>query len=288
MKALDLYQNSLRRLKEQEVPDAEIEASLLLGHVLNLSRAQLFLSEDDIAQHLIAAHEKLLSRRLIREPFAYITGEQEFWSLPFSVSKDVLIPRSETEILLEVVLQVLEGDGHDIESESFQVLDMGTGSGVIAVVLAKELFRSQVYSLDISLDAQKIALKNAIRHGVDDRIHLINSNWLGGLRLTPFFDLIVANPPYVAHGTFPELQPEVQQYEPRIALDGGENGMEQIRLFAPKLADVLKPSGRFFMEIGADQGELVMDLFDSIGSFDSLMIYDDYAGLPRIFHAQRV
>jgi release factor glutamine methyltransferase len=288
MKALDLYQNSLRRLQEQVVPDAEIEASLFLGHVLKLSRAQLFLSEDDIAQHLIAVHEKLLSRRLIREPFAYITGEQEFWSLPFSVSKDVLIPRPETEILLEVVLQVLEGDGHDIESESFQVLDMGTGSGVIAVVLAKELFRSQVYSLDISLDAQKIALKNAIRHGVDDRIHLINSNWLGGLRLTPFFDLIVANPPYVAHGTFPELQPEVKQYEPRIALDGGENGMEQIRLFAPELADVLKSSGRFFMEIGADQGELVMDLFDSIGSFDSLMIYDDYACLPRIFHAQRV
>jgi len=288
MKTLDLYRNSLRRLKEQEVPDAEIEASLLLGHVLNLSRAQLFLSENDIAPNLIAAHEKLLSRRLRREPFAYIVGEQEFWSLPFFVNKDVLIPRPETEILLEVVLQVLPGDDNVSESESFQVLDMGTGSGVIAVVLAKELSHSRVYSLDISLNAQKIALKNAIRHDVDDRIHLINSNWLGGLRLKPFFDLIVANPPYVAHDTFPELQQEVQQYEPRIALDGGEKGMEQIHLFAPHLAAVLKPSGRFFMEIGADQGELVMDLFDSQGSFDSLAVYDDYAGLPRIFHAQRV
>jgi release factor glutamine methyltransferase len=288
MKALDLYQNSLRLLKEQEVPDAEIEASLLLGHVLNLSRAQLFLSENDIAPNLIVAHEKLLSRRLLREPFAYIVGEQEFWSLPFSVSENVLIPRPETEVLLEVVLQVLQGDDNDIESESFQVLDMGTGSGVIAIVLAKELCRSSIYSLDISLDAQKLALKNTIRHDVDARVHLINSNWLDGLRLTPFFDLIVANPPYVAHDAFPELQQEVQQYEPRIALDGGEKGMEQIRLFAPKLTSVLKPSGRFFMEIGADQGELVMDLFDSLGTFDSLAVYDDYAGLPRIFHAQRV
>lgn len=288
MNALDLYQNSLKRLKEHEVPDAEIEASLLLGHVLNLSRAQLFLSENEIAQNLIVAHEKLLSRRLMREPFAYIVGEQEFWSLPFFVSKHVLIPRPETEILLEVVLQVLQGDDVDIESDSFQILDMGTGSGVIAVVLAKELSHSRIYSLDISLNAQKIALKNAIRHDVDDRIHFINSNWLDGFRLTPSFDLIVANPPYVAHDTFPELQQEVQQYEPRIALDGGAKGMEQIRLFAPNLAAVLKPSGRFFMEIGADQGELVMDLFDSQGSFGGLAVYDDYAGLPRIFHAQRM
>jgi release factor glutamine methyltransferase len=288
MKALDLYQNSLRRLKEQEVPDAEIEASLLLGHVLNLSRAQLFLSENDIAPNLIVAYEKLLSRRLMREPFAYIAGEQEFWSLPFSVSEDVLIPRPETEILLEVVLRILQGGDNDIESESFQVLDMGTGSGVIAVVLAKELSCSRIYSVDISLNAQKIALKNTRRHDVDDRIHLINSNWLDGFLLRPFFDLIVANPPYVAHDIFPELQQEVQQYEPRIALDGGEKGMEQIRLFAPKLAAVLKHSGRFFMEIGADQGELVMDLFDSFGTFDSLAVYDDYAGLPRIFHAQKV
>lgn len=288
MKALDLYQSSLRRLKEKEVPDAEIEASLLLGHVLNLTRAQLFLSENDIAPHLVKEFEKLLSRRLLREPFAYITGEQEFWSLPFFVSKNVLIPRPETEILLEVVLQVLQGDGRDVENDSFQVLDMGTGSGVISVVLARELQRSNVYSVDISFEAQKIAFQNAVRHGVDGRIHFIGSNWFDGIRLEPLFDLVVSNPPYVASETFPDLQPEVQGYEPRLALDGGEDGMKQIQFFAPNVADVLKPEGRFFMEIGANQGEMVMDLFESLGRFDSLIIYNDYAGLPRIFHARRI
>ncbi|MBC8317065.1 MAG: peptide chain release factor N(5)-glutamine methyltransferase [Desulfobulbaceae bacterium] len=288
MKTLDLYQSSLRRLKEEGVPDAEIEASLLLGHVLNLSRAQLFLSENEIPPHLVREFEKILARRLLREPFAYIAGEQEFWSLPFHVSKDVLIPRPETEILLEVILQVLQGDDRNVDTVPFLVLDMGTGSGVISVVLAKELQRSSICSVDLSLDAQKIAFQNAVRHGVDDRIHFVNSNWLGGIRLEPLFDLVVSNPPYVASETFPGLQPEVQQYEPRLALDGGEDGMEQIHVFAPLVADILKPEGRFFMEIGADQGEMVMDLFESLGSFDSLVIYDDYAGLPRIFHARRI
>jgi release factor glutamine methyltransferase len=287
MKALDLYQSSLRRLKEEQVPDAEIEASLILGHVLNLTRAQLFLSEDTIAQSLVKEHEKLLSRRLKREPLAYILGEHEFWSLPFYVNTDVLIPRPETEILLEIILQVLQGDDNDVHSETFQILDMGSGSGVIAVVLAIELQKSQVYSLDISFAAQKVAAQNAKRHEVDDRVHFINSKWLDGIGLKPTFDLIVSNPPYVAAETFVDLQPEIVNYEPRLALDGGAKGMEQIEMFAPLIADILNPEGRFFMEIGADQGELVMDLFDSLGSFESLVVYDDYAGLPRIFHARK-
>lgn len=288
MKALDLYHSSLRRLKEVQVPDAEIEASLILGHVLNLSRAQLFLSEDIISQSLIKKHEKLLSRRLMREPLAYILGEHEFWSLPFYVNKDVLIPRPETEILLEIILQVLQGDGYDVQSESFQVLDMGSGSGVITVVLAKELQQSQIYSLDISFSAQKVASSNAKRHDVEDRISFVNSKWLDGISLQPTFDLVVSNPPYIASEMFVDLQPEILEYEPRVALDGGEKGMEQIKLFAPLIADILKTEGRFFMEIGADQGELVMELFDSLESFDSLVVYDDYAGLPRIFHARKV
>jgi release factor glutamine methyltransferase len=287
MKALDLYQSSLRRLKEQQVPDAEIEASLLLGHVLNLTRAQLFLSEDPIAPSLIKEHEKLLARRLLREPLAYILGEHEFWSLPFYVNKDVLIPRPETEILLEIVLQVLQGDGYDITSEPFQILDMGSGSGVIAIVLALELQKSQIFSIDFSFAAQRVAHRNAERHDVSDRVQFINSRWLDGLQPKPLFDLVVTNPPYVAQETFADLQPEIVDFEPRLALDGGEDGMEQIRDFAPLVADVLKPDGRFFMEIGADQGEMVMELFDSFGSFDSLVVYDDYAGLPRIFHARR-
>ncbi len=285
MKALDLYQSAVNRLKEADVPDVEIEASLLLGHVLGLSRTQVFLHEEELPPSQIQKFEAFLSRRLSREPLSYILEEQEFWSLPFAVCKDVLIPRPETEILLEIALQVVAaGEGQEF---SGTVLDMGTGSGVIAIVLALELPKSQVCSLDISLAAQKVAMANAKRHGVSDRLSFVNSDWLGGIRLTPQFDLVVTNPPYVARETFEDLQPEVVGFEPHLALDGGLRGEEEITVFAGDLSKIIKPGGRFFMEIGADQAEFVMDLFGAFPEFDGLSIYEDYAGLPRIFHARR-
>lgn len=284
MKTLDLYQSGVKRLNQADVPDAEIEVSLLLGHLLNLSRTQVFLHEDELPAATVQSFEAFLARRLRREPLAYILEEQEFWSLPFYVNKDVLIPRPETELLLEIVLQVLEGEGQEF---SGSVLDMGTGSGVISVVLALELDQAHVASIDLSFAAQKIARKNIQTHGVADRVSLINSDWLAAIRPQPLFDLIVANPPYVAHETFGDLQPEVSQFEPRLALDGGVRGEEAIASFAAGLPVILKTGGRFFMEIGADQSEFVMDLFSSFAEFDGLTVYEDYAGLPRIFHARR-
>ncbi len=284
MKTLDLYQSGVARLRAADIEDAEIEASLLLGHLLNLSRAQVFLHDEQLPDAVINDFEHHLSRRLTREPLAYILGEQEFWSLPFYVNKDVLIPRPETELLLEIVLQVLKGEEQEL---SGRLLDMGTGSGVIAIVLALELPQALVTSLDISYAAQAVARKNAARHGVLDRVSFISSDWLTGIRRLPLFDLVVSNPPYVARETFADLQPEVSRFEPRLALDGGQGGGEVIARFAGEVSAVLKPGGRFFMEIGADQSHFVMDLFSSFAEFDGLTVYEDYAGLPRIFHARR-
>ncbi|MBU0967335.1 MAG: peptide chain release factor N(5)-glutamine methyltransferase [Proteobacteria bacterium] len=284
MKARELYQSGVTRLREADIEDAEIESSLLLGHLLNLSRAQVFLHNEQLSDSVIDDFERHLSRRLTREPLAYILGEQEFWSLPFYVNKDVLIPRPETELLLEIVLQVLKGESQE---PSGRVLDMGTGSGVIAIVLALELPDALVCSLDISSAAQAVARKNAARHGVLDRVSFISSDWLAGIRKKPLFDLVVTNPPYVARETFVDLQPEVSLFEPRLALDGGQGGGDVIARFAGEVAAVLKPGGRFFMEIGADQSPFVMDLFSSFSEFDGLTVYEDYAGLPRIFHARR-
>jgi len=284
VKALELYQSGVSRLKEADIEDAEIESSLLLGHLLNLSRAQIFLHEEQLADSVIQDFEHYLSRRLTREPLSYILGEQEFWSLPFYVNRDVLIPRPETELLLEIVLQVLKGEEQEL---SDRVLDMGTGSGVIPIVLALELPQALVCTLDISYAAQVVARKNAARHGVQDRVSFITSDWLAGIRRTPLFDLVVTNPPYVARESFESLQPEVSLFEPRLALDGGPEGKEVISRFAGDVAAVLKPGGRFFMEIGADQSHFVMDLFSSFPEFDGLTVYEDYAGLPRIFHARR-
>lgn len=284
MKTLELYQSGMKRLKEADVPDAEIESSLLIGHLLNLSRAEVFLHEEELADDILQKFEKNLARRLRREPLSYILEEQEFWSLPFYVDKNVLIPRSETELLLEIILQVLKGEGHNMTGT---FLDMGTGSGVIAIVLALELPRAFVCSLDISLAAQRVARQNAERHGVLERLSFINSDWLNAIRQEPLFDLVVANPPYVAHEVFDILQPEVALFEPRLALDGGEKGVDVLNSFAAGLSDIIKPGGRFFMEIGADQGDYVMTLFASFSEFDGLTVYQDYAGLPRIFHARR-
>lgn len=284
MRAIEIYLSGVERLKEAEVADAEIESSLLLAHLLGLSRTQVLLHEEDLADHILVRFEECLVRRLNREPLAYIIGEQEFWSLPFHVNKDVLIPRPETELLIEIALRVLEGEGQE---PAGSILDMGCGSGVISIVLALELPKAAIYALDISPAALMIARDNARRHGVDERIAFVNTDWLSALQAKPFFDLVITNPPYVARESFATLQPEVSRFEPRLALDGGVRGREVMSAFAGDIAAVLKPGGRFFMEIGADQGEFVLDLFSSFDQFDGLTVYEDYAGLPRIFHGRR-
>lgn len=284
MRVTELYQQAVTRLAAANIPDAPLDVSLLLCHLLQMSRSQLFLEKNrQIPPDIAEKFERCLSRRLRREPLAYILGEQEFWSLPFFVSPDVLIPRPETEELLERALATVR------EKNDFAgpILELGTGSGVIAVVLALEIPNTMVCTLDRSFAALQVAAVNARKHGVGDRVHLINSNWLDAIRFKQQFGLVVANPPYVAKEVMQSLQPEVRLFEPHAALNGGLQGTESIALMSQHLSEILQTGGWFFMEIGMDQEESVLNIFETYREYDSLKVHRDYAGHPRIFQARR-
>lgn len=289
-----LFNNAVCLLKREGIPDSELEVALLFAHILNIDRTTLLLSGEQILhEEQCAAFEKLVAKRLTREPLAYITGEKEFWSLAFTVTKDVLIPRPETEVLVARALQVIKRAGNT--NNQTRILDLGTGSGIIAIVLALEVEGAWVTAVDRSHKALKVAVHNANKHGVAVNIHFINSDWLAGLSAKTVFDIVVANPPYVAGKmlaqstgmTVGSIEPEVVSFEPRLALDGGHQGLAEIRKIAVEVPNALKPGGWIFLEIGADQGEAVIAIFEEAAAYESLAVYNDYAGLPRVFQARK-
>ena len=294
MRIKELYNSAVQRLVAAEISDPQLEIAVLLGHILGMSRAQLFLAaEQVVSRPQIDSFENFLYRRLQREPTAYILGECEFWSLPFRVTRDVLIPRPETEFLIEMTLRMVR---QRVDVQPDPVLDLCTGSGVIAVVLACEMEHwAEIYGADYSLQALRVARANAALHKVADRVRYINSDLFSAFVPGTRFGLIVSNPPYVEQelletGDNAEtviLQPEVVGHEPHLALDGGNQGREVIVRIAAGLPEVLKPGGWFFMEIGAGQAGFVMELFHSLSCFDTMHIYHDYGGLPRVFQARR-
>lgn len=285
MKIKDVYTDAVRRLEAAGIAQAETEAQIILGHVLKLNRAQLFLAgQEELNKADRLSLESMLGRRLDREPLAYILGEQEFWSLAFRVTPDVLIPRPETEFLLECALRACRDQ---LLETPAPVLDLGVGSGAIAVVLARELPQVPVFGVDRSFAALQVAAKNAQRLAPGARLHLIHGNWLDSFFTRPTFGLIVSNPPYIAQGSLASLQPEVSLHEPRLALDGGRQGMEAIAILAATAHKCLQAGGWLFLEIGADQQELVLEQFAAYPDYDHLAVHKDYAGLPRVFQAMK-
>jgi release factor glutamine methyltransferase len=291
-----LFKNTVQRFKQAGIPEPELETSLLLAYIFNIDRTALLLvGEQILDENQLEKFEEKISRRLNREPLAYIIEEKEFWSLPFRVSKDVLIPRPETELLIEITLNTLRSLSEIPENQTVKILDLGTGSGIIAIVLAFELPAAEVTAIDLSYNALKVAKLNAKRHKVAERINFINSDWFGGISSKTKYDLVLANPPYIARDILEKpfgqacesLQPEVGSYEPHLALDGGERGVKQISRIAGGVGEKLKSGGWFFMEIGDDQAEDVSGLFKGTASYDNIKIYNDYAGLTRVFQARK-
>jgi release factor glutamine methyltransferase len=265
---------------------------------------------------------KLLSRRAGREPVAYITGHKEFWSLDFVVTPAVLIPRPETELLVELALArativpprpfvaphpplspVVGGEGKregagDSRSDAFacldckpplRILDLGTGSGAIAVSLAKELPQARICAVDVSAAAAQIARLNARRHGVEERMEFFSGDLFepvaeerGG------FDLIVANPPYIRSEDLTGLAPEIREWEPTTALDGGADGLLYYRRIVAAAGDYLKTGGTILLELGDGMGEAVARLFADAGGFESAQVYRDYAGKERVIAAAKL
>ncbi len=285
MNIRDIYQSAVRSLQAAGIPDADLEVAFLLGRLLKMNRAQLLLAADDaLPVDILQIFEDWLERRRRHEPHAYITGEQEFWSLPFLVNPAVLIPRQETELLIEKTLGIIRRSG----PPPLKILDLGVGSGIISVVLAREIPGAQVFGVDLSFAALEIARANVSRHGVGDRVHLINADWLQCLRLKENFDLVVSNPPYIDPASFPALQPEVVAHEPHLALQGGDQGLSAIRKIVGDLHQTLRRGAWFFMEIGADQEDMVLDIFTASAKYENLTVYKDYAGLPRVLQARKI
>ena len=287
MRICELLRESAEILAKSGVETPEIDSELLLGHCLGKSRTELYLGAQTVVdQAVITGYMSLLQRRADREPLAYILGVQEFWSLDFTVSPAVLIPRPETEQLLEKVIAAYQKKPF-IEGV---IGDLCCGSGVIAVVLAKEL-GLKVVAIDISLEALRITKENCDKHGVSHLVSLVQSDLLSGFLSLPQFACVVSNPPYVSREELDKgLQIEVEQYEPHLALDGGRKGLEIIQQIRDQLRTRLLPGGKVFMEIGTDQGQELYRLFRAESSqkqsFNAVSVQKDYAGHDRIFQAE--
>lgn len=264
-----------KRFTDAGIASARLEAQLLLAHVLGCTRVQLYTGFDKpLAEPELAGYRELIRRRLAGEPVAYLLGEHEFWGLPFHVDPSVLVPRPDTETVVEVA-RSLRAD----RSAPCRVLDLCTGSGAIAVSLAKELPAARVIATDRSEAAVALARKNAERNGVGDRVEVrVGDLWepVAGER----FDLIVSNPPYIATDVIPTLSPEVRR-EPVLALDGGADGLAFYDRICARAREHLEPGGALVVEHGFDQAEPVRARFEAAG-LTSVTLVHDLGKNPRV------
>jgi release factor glutamine methyltransferase len=268
--------------KRNKVAEPRASAEVLLAHLLSQDRLFLYLNYDrPMEAEELVAFRTLVKRRLSGEPNQYITGVQEFWSLPFRVSPDVLIPRPETEVLLETVLEFLGSSHHEV-----RVLDLGTGSGAIAVSLARELGVITIVATDSSMAAVKLAHENALLNQIDNKIHFVCADMISAFSSTSAkFTVVATNPPYLSHPELSKLSPEIRDYEPRYALDGGPDGLAAIRRIIKEAPTLLSQAGALIMEIGADQAESVSTLVENSQRYESYRIIRDYSGLDRVLLA---
>jgi release factor glutamine methyltransferase len=314
----------IAQLREADVPSFTLAAELLLLHVLGRNRTWLYAHPEEIVSDAdVHRFFELINRRAAGEPTQHLTGKQEFWGLEFEVTPDVLIPRPETEHVIEVALDRLAlrelraGRPQKSAGEGLEIADIGTGSGCIAIAMAKELPAANFYATDISPAALAIAKRNAQRHAVADRIHLLESNLfdalpVGAQHATPqpgaiaknapapvfyqspatshqslHFDLIVSNPPYIGRRESPSLPREVRDHEPNAALFGGEEGYELYADLITQSAKHLKPCGLLVLELGHNSLPAVQPLLDA-PEWTKVGVTNDLAGIPRVLAAERL
>jgi len=260
--------------------DAHRDALLLLLHMLGITRAAFLANRDRaLTPGEQAEYDHLIQRRLANEPIQYITGEQEFFGLTLHVTSAVLIPRPETEHLVEAVLAEIT------QASSVRILDVGTGSGAIAIAIAHHLPHAHITAVDISPAALDVASANAARHHLTSRIRLVESNLLEAFSPgEPHFDAIVSNPPYVASADRDTLHPQVRDHEPASALFAGPTGLDIYRRLIPQARAALKPNGLLALEIGHDQCDAIAEL---LSDWNELHFVEDLQQIPRIAVARR-
>jgi release factor glutamine methyltransferase len=275
------------KLRTAGIPDSEadLDARLLAEHVLGWDTARFFstAAADPEPPGFADRYQAVVARRTAREPVSYIVGRHEFWGLQFEVTPAVLIPRPETELIVEIALEVL--DGRSAKASRYSVADVCTGSGCIAIALAHERPTAGLLATDTSDAAIDVARRNAAAHRVTGRVQFVKADVLEGVDGP--FDIIVANPPYVQEGDRATLQPEVRDHEPGEALFAGPDGLDVIRRLVAQAPARLKPDGMLIFEIGFGQAETVERLISSTGGLRMIGLRRDLQGIPRTAVARR-
>ncbi|MDP2296600.1 MAG: peptide chain release factor N(5)-glutamine methyltransferase [Pseudolabrys sp.] len=267
--------------RQAGIDSPDVDARALLGQALRLSRAQLISQSDRLLEaREVAAVSALAARRLRREPVSRILGEKEFWSLSLQVTPDVLVPRPDTETVIEAALDFVTRGG--LREEALRILDIGTGTGALLLALLHELPKASGTGTDISEAALSVARGNAERNGLAARAHFIACNIANGVAGP--FDLIVSNPPYIVHSDIALLDPEVRDFDPALALDGGADGLDVYRAIAAQAPRLLAPGGLLIVELGAGQEPAVRALFTMAG-LTAGAARPDLAGTPRALGA---
>lgn len=271
----ELYISGKNTLTKSGIENPGLEALLLISQALSINPTDIYSNpEREIKPDKAEEFNSLLERRITREPIAYILGEKEFYSRSFIVTPKVLIPRPETEILVDETITIVS----DISSPS--IIDIGTGSGCIAVTVGCECENARVFASDISLEALMIAMENTKRYDVLQRVSFICSDYLTSFK-DKSFDIVLSNPPYIGESDFLRIERDVRDFEPKLSLLGGEDGLDSIRKIVPQAKRVLKNGGWCILEIGAGQSERVLEIFLESG-FNNISFIEDLSGVKRI------
>ncbi len=283
----DIIGRSATCLTAAGIEQARLEAELILAGVLGGRREDVCIHSDRVLSAGETARcTRWVERRASREPLAYILGRREFWSLDFKVTPDVLVPRPETELLIERLLALVREAPH---RPRLNILDLGTGPGILAVVAAREIPHSRVLAVDISPRALAVARANARLHQVADRVEFYAGDLFDGwdAERCRELDFILCNPPYIESAALRQLMPEIRNHEPVIALDGGPGGLDFYRRIIPAAPVRLRPGGSLILEVGQDQARAVADLMAAQQRFEDIVVTRDYSGRDRVVSARR-
>lgn len=288
MQLREVLRAGLKTLLENHTPSAQLAADLLLMHVLDRDRAYIHSHpEIEITPEIADRYFRMIAQRTTGKPTQYITGHQDFWGLDFEVTPDVLIPRPETEHLVEAVLDLSDRRGAT-KKELLRMVDVGTGSGCIALALASEFPRALIFGADISRSALVVASTNALRLAMPERVKFLESDLLARFLDEDFFssfDFVVSNPPYVARAERDKVQREVRDFEPRLAWGDLEHGDEMYRRLFPQALQVLKAGGYLVVEIGYKMRDAVLALLGE--GWTNVEVRPDLAGIPRVVIARK-
>ena len=275
---LELLEWTTSYFDKHNIPNPRLDAEVLLGHLLDKSRLQLYLHFDmPVFQKDLTVFRELIKKRIERTPISYLTKHKEFMSLDFYIDERVLIPRPETEFIVETVL-------NSTNSNPQRILEIGTGSGIIAISLAVNMPECEIIATDISKEALVVAEKNRDTHSCEERITLMQGDLYEPIQSqdTPKFHWIVSNPPYVASTERNNISSDVYEYEPHIALFAGNDGLAIIRRLIAEAPKFLLPKGQLIFEIGEKQSEHVKELLDKQSEFKDFQLINDYAGIERV------